>query len=85
MPTPDSFGLELREDPTLPAKTLVAPIDVIREIRAALGEVGMNIQIGWDSPAVMVSSDLYEAFHALNSQLEDIEEDAESIDEGLYN
>ena len=84
MPTPDSFGLELREDPTLPAKTLVAPISVIRDIRAALGELAMNIEIGWDSPAVMVSSDLYEAFNAWSALQEDSEE-VDSIDEGLYN
>ncbi|RLS42935.1 MAG: hypothetical protein DWH81_03495 [Planctomycetota bacterium] len=84
MSTPDSFGLELREDPSLPAKTLVAPIGVIRDIRAALGELAMNIQIGWDSPAVMVSSDLYEAFNAWSSMQEDTEE-VDSIDEGLYN
>jgi hypothetical protein len=84
MSTPDAFGLELREDPSLPAKTLVAPIGVIRDIRAALGELAMNIQIGWDSPAVMVSSDLYEAFNAWSSMQEDSEE-VDSIDEGLYN
>ncbi|MFO1006546.1 MAG: hypothetical protein U0929_11340 [Planctomycetaceae bacterium] len=84
MSTPDSFGLELREDPSLPAKTLVAPIGVIRDIRAALGELAMNIQIGWDSPAVMVSSDLYEAFNAWSSMQDDAEE-VDSIDEGLYN
>ncbi len=84
MPTPDSFGLELREDPSLPAKTLVAPISVIRDIRAALGELTMNIQVGWDSPAVMVSSDLFEAFNAWSSMQEDSEE-VDSIDEGLYN
>ena len=84
MPTPDSFGLELLEDPNLPAKTLVAPISVIREIRAALGEVTMNIEVGWDSPAVRVSSDLYEAFHAWSAQQEDSEE-IDSVDEGLYN
>ena len=44
----------------------------------------MNIQIGWDSPAVMVSSDLYEAFNAWSSIQEDAEE-VDSIDEGLYN
>ena len=84
MPTPDSFGLELREDPNLPAKTLIAPISVIRDIRAALGEVAMNIQVGWDSPAVMVSSDLFEAFNAWSSMQEDSEE-VDSIDEGMYN
>lgn len=85
MPTPDTFGLELREDPSLPAKTLVAPISVIRDIRAALGEVSMNIQVGWDSPAVRVSSDLYEAFHAWSAMQEDFEGESEPIDEGLYN
>ncbi len=85
MPTPDSFGLEFREDPTLPAMTLVAPISVIRDIRAELGEVGMNIQVGWDSPAVMVSSDLYEAFNVWSSQQDGLEEESEPIDEGLYN
>ena len=84
MPTPDSFGLELREDPSLPARTLIAPIGVIREIRAALGEVSMNIEIGWDSPAVMVSSDLYHAFHAWSAQQDDAEE-VDSVDEGMYN
>lgn len=84
MPTPDSFGLEFREDTTLPARTLIAPIDVIREIRAALSELSMNIQVGWDSPAVVVSSDLFHAFHAWSAQQANTEE-ADPVDEGMYN
>lgn len=79
MPTPDSFGLELQEDPNLPANTLVAPISVIREIRAVLGDLRMNIEIGWDSPAVRLSSDLFDAFHAWSESQE------ESVDEGSLN
>ncbi len=84
MPTPDSFGLEFREDPSLPAQTLIAPIGVVREIRAALGEVRFKIEVTWDTNAVTVSSDLFEAFNQWSASLEGEDEEA-SVDEGLYN
>ena len=57
----DLSRLELRESPDLPENTLVAPLPVIREIRAALGKVAIQLQVGVD-PAVLVSSDLFQAF-----------------------
>lgn len=83
MPTPDSFGLELQEDPSLPANTLVAPISVIREIRAVLGNLKLHIEISWDSPAVRMSSDLFDAFAAWSESQG--EEEEEPVDEGLFN
>lgn len=56
-------SLELRECSTLPARTLVAPLHVLREIRLALGRVGFNLQVGVED-AVFVSSDLFNAFNA---------------------
>jgi hypothetical protein len=83
MPTPDSFGLELQEDLSLPPNTLVAPIGVIREIRALLGNLKLNIEISWDSPAVRMSSDLFDAFNAWSETQE--EESEEPVDKGLFN
>ena len=79
MPTPDPLGLELQEDPALPANTMVAPLQVIREIRAVLGALTVNFEVSWDSPAVRLSSDLFEAFSAWSDSQE------ESVDEGLFN
>ncbi|RLS56697.1 MAG: hypothetical protein DWH91_06055 [Planctomycetota bacterium] len=84
MPTPNSFGLEFREDPSLPAQTLIAPIGVVREIRAALGEVRFNIQVTWETEAVTVSSDLFVAFNQWSTALASDEEET-PVDEGLYN
>jgi hypothetical protein len=57
----DLCQLELVEDPRLPARTLVASLRVVREIRAALGRVDLQILVG-AGDSVLVSSDLYEAF-----------------------
>jgi hypothetical protein len=57
----DLCDLELVEDPTLPPRTLVAPLLVVREIRSALGPVTFNLVIG-EKQAVLISSDLFEAF-----------------------
>jgi hypothetical protein len=61
--SPELSSLELRECSTLPAKTLVAPITVLREIRLSVGNVGLNLQVGVED-AVLVSSDLFNAFNA---------------------
>jgi hypothetical protein len=63
----DLCHLELVESPDLPARTLVAPLLIVREIRAALGRVDLNIVIG-TAESVLVSSDLYEAFGAWNAR-----------------
>jgi hypothetical protein len=57
----DLCDLELVEDPSLPPRTLVAPLLVVREIRSALGPVAFNLVVG-DKQAVHISSDLFEAF-----------------------
>ncbi|MBX3440958.1 MAG: hypothetical protein KF774_01030 [Planctomyces sp.] len=57
----DLCHLELIESPKLPPRTLVAPLLVVREIRAALGRIDLNIQIGV-TEEVLISSDLFEAF-----------------------
>ena len=63
MPLPDLSHLELRESPELPERTLIAPLTVVRELRAALGRVKLDIRVG-EMSTVLVSTDLYEAFSA---------------------
>ncbi len=57
----DAGRLDLCESPELPERTLVAPLPVVREIRALLGLIDVDIRIG-SGDAVFVSSDLYAAF-----------------------
>jgi hypothetical protein len=57
----DAGRLDLCESPELPARTLVAPLPVVREIRAVLGLIDVDIRIG-TADAVFVSSDLFAAF-----------------------
>lgn len=57
----DAGRLDLCESPELPARTLVAPLPVVREIRAVLGLIDVDIRIG-TGDAVFVSSDLFAAF-----------------------
>lgn len=61
--TPELACLDFQECRDLPANTLVAPLAVLREIRCALGLTRLNLLVG-NQEAVLVSSDLYEAFHA---------------------
>ena len=75
MLTPGLGSLEFREKTSLPARTLVAPLHVIREIRVALGAVNFNLQVGVEE-TVYVSSDLFTAFNAW---------DAEREDDGIWN
>ena len=55
--------LELLESAELPSRTLVAPLQLVREIRATLGPLDVDIRIG-SADAVFASSDLFEAFQA---------------------
>lgn len=65
--TPGLASLELRECSKLPPQTLVAPLQILREIRVALGKVGFNLQVGVED-AVFVSTDLFNAFNAWDAQ-----------------
>ncbi len=67
MSAPDPSRLELLESTELPHRTLVAPIQVVRDIRLALGAIDIDIRIG-AGEAVLVSSDLYEAFNAWDDE-----------------
>lgn len=67
MTAPDPCRVELLECPDLPDRTLVAPIQVVRDIRLALGEIDIDVRIGTQE-AVLVSSDLYEAFNEWDQQ-----------------
>lgn len=60
--TPELASLDFQECRELPASTLVAPLSVLREIRCALGPTRLNLLVG-DQEAVLVSSDLFEAFN----------------------
>ncbi len=54
--------LDLQECRDLPQNTLVAALPLLRELRCALGPTTINMLVG-RGDAVLVSSDLYEAFH----------------------
>ncbi|MCA9079557.1 MAG: hypothetical protein KDA58_03315 [Planctomycetaceae bacterium] len=69
MLTPGLGSLDFRELTSLPARTLVAPLHVIREIRVALGAVNFNLQVGTEE-TVYVSSDLFTAFNTWDAQRE---------------
>lgn len=55
--------LEFLESAELPTRTLVAPLPLVREIRATLGVLDIDVRVG-TADAVFVSSDLYEAFQS---------------------
>ncbi len=73
--TPGLGSLELRECSALPPQTLVAPLQVLREIRLALGKVGFNLQVGIED-AVFVSTDLFNAFNAWDAKNEGSEDES---------
>ena len=58
----------LLESPELPDRTLVAPLPVVREIRAALGAIDVDIRIG-SGDAVFISSDLFAAFSEWDQEM----------------
>ena len=64
----DAGRVALLESPELPDRTLVAPLTVVREIRAALGCIDVDVRVG-SGEAVFISSDLYEAFSAWDRDL----------------
>ncbi len=66
----DAGRLDLCESPELPARTLVAPLTVVREIRAVLGMLDVDIRIG-TGDAVYISSDLFAAFNEWDEQQAD--------------
>ncbi|WP_437228520.1 hypothetical protein SH661x_000949 [Planctomicrobium sp. SH661] len=70
--TPELACLDFQECRELPPSTLVAPLSVLREIRCALGATKLNLLVG-QQEAVLVSSDLFEAFHAWEQTQDDIE------------
>lgn len=72
MMTPDLGQLEMVECTELPARTLVAPLSIVREIRTTLGEVSLNVMVGLEE-VVKVSSDLFEAYSQWDSQRTDFD------------
>lgn len=64
--------LELQESADLPARTLVAPLSLIREIRLVLGASQINLWVGTQD-AVLVSTDLFEAYTAWDDQRTDFD------------
>ena len=58
----DAGGLALCESPELPVRTIIAPLPVVREIRAVLGLTDLDVRVGSDD-RVFVSSDLFTAFN----------------------
>ena len=68
--TPELANVDFQECRELPPSTLVAPLSLLREIRCALGPTKLNLLIG-TKEAVLVSSDLFEAFNAWEQDQED--------------
>lgn len=68
----DLADLELLEAAHLPPQTLVAPLSIIREIRVFLGAAKINLVVGTQE-AVLVSSDLYEAYNVWDSERTDFD------------
>jgi hypothetical protein len=68
----DLADLEFLEAAELPPQTLVAPLSIIREIRVFLGAAKINLIVGTQD-AVLVSSDLYEAYNVWDSQRTDFD------------
>lgn len=83
---PDLCQLELLESTELPERTLVAPLDVVRELRLSIGELALNIHVGL-GPAVLVSSDVYTAFQAWTRQQAELaaEQPGDEFDDYRYN
>lgn len=86
LPT-DHAEIELLESDELPVRTLVAPPLLARELRLVLSGMDLTIQMG-SQEAVIISSDLYDAFKAWSSQLaadESTEVDQESDSDAEWN
>lgn len=80
--TPELANVDFQECRELPPSTLVAPLALLREIRCALGPTKLNLLIG-TKEAVLVSSDLFEAFNAWEQYQE--EEPNDGQDDPLLN
>ncbi len=74
LPIPHA-DIELLESEELPARTLIAPPLLARELRLVLQDLDLNIQTGGQA-AVMISSDLYAAFQRWHAELETLEDDS---------
>jgi hypothetical protein len=61
--------IELVESADLPQRTLVAPPLLARELRLVLADAQLTIRMG-ALDAVLISSDLYEAFQVWSSAQE---------------
>lgn len=73
---PDLASLELRQCDELPRNTIVAPLQVIREIRCMLGSIGIDLVVGTDE-TVLASTDIFEAFKAWDAMQSDLQDDDE--------
>ena len=74
MQTPDLATVDFREDATLPAKTIVAPLPIIREIRVMLGNINIKMVVALDD-AVTVSSDVFLAFSQWDAAQDEFDDD----------
>ena len=72
MPPTNLGQLEMVECTDLPAQTIVAPLSIIREIRAVLGQLTFNLLVGTEE-YVRVSSDLFEAYSQWDAARSDID------------
>ncbi|WP_437192070.1 hypothetical protein [Planctomicrobium sp. SH527] len=79
----DLACLDLQECRELPQNTLMAPLPLLRELRCALGATTIKMLVGHNS-AVLVSSDLYEAFHVWEDD-HTVQEDNDGIDPAQLN
>jgi len=73
----DLACLDLQECRDLPKNTLMAPLPLLRELRCSLGATTINMLLGKEQ-AVLVSSDLYEAFHVWEEDQVETQDDDHS-------
>ena len=63
-----SGQLEFIERPELPGRTIIAPIEIAREIRLLLPQLNMTIVTGLDD-VVYASTDICKAFNSWQSKV----------------
>ncbi len=68
----DLAQLDLHEDVTLPLRTVVAPLAIVREIRTTIGQVPINLLVGSED-LVRISTDLFEAYNDWDEERLDLD------------
>lgn len=82
--SPELACLDFQECDSLPPSTLVASLTILREIRCAIGKSKIQLLVG-ETDAVLVSSDLFQAFQEWEAAQADDDESEAGDDPSLLN